>query len=103
MAANAHATAAACLKVADVFSEQSKEYYKQDFAVLVNKILNQVSSYACHAHVQENATEYADATLQQVHHRVLSTELVRVSYCSSLRVGLAVRPTLLLWFNKGEA
>mmetsp|Transcript_52232 Transcript_52232/g.124534 ORF Transcript_52232/g.124534 Transcript_52232/m.124534 type:complete len:819 (+) Transcript_52232:63-2519(+) len=39
-AENAHATAAACLKIADVFSEQSKEYYKQ-----------------------ENATEYADATM----------------------------------------
>ena len=29
-AESAQATAAACLKIADVFSEQSKEYYKQD-------------------------------------------------------------------------
>mmetsp|Transcript_56694 Transcript_56694/g.104967 ORF Transcript_56694/g.104967 Transcript_56694/m.104967 type:complete len:807 (-) Transcript_56694:175-2595(-) len=51
-AANAHATAAACLKIADVFSEQSKEYYKQ-----------------------ENAVEYADATLHQASStRILDTE-----------------------------
>mmetsp|Transcript_91168 Transcript_91168/g.294600 ORF Transcript_91168/g.294600 Transcript_91168/m.294600 type:complete len:1061 (+) Transcript_91168:3546-6728(+) len=72
MAANmVHIIGATCLKVADVFAEQSKEYYKQ-----------------------ENAVEYADATL----HMVTAEQMLACEKDILLRLNFDLHMPTTHWF-----
>jgi hypothetical protein len=63
----------ACLKIADIFSEQSKEYYKQ-----------------------ENATEYADATF----HNISAKDLITMEKHVLCRLNFDLNPPTCHWFLK---